>query len=210
MDFDLKELKNTRSSDRNLVFGYCRRAHQELFPMDNPYYDIKPLIIYICLAFYYIKWDDRDLSNLYKALAKIKFSDLDIDGNNVVNKNQWTAYFDKQFVIDIDEKMIDILFDSINDCGDGEITALEFFKWKTKFSKKGLVKLSSKHFDINPVLHYRKKRNDQRTNGTSPSLSTNIPINSTDNSINIGTQNNAQDDDSSEPTQNTNQCCILL
>ena len=61
----LSELKKIRSSDTNLLFGYCREAHQQLLPQNDPYHDVQPLIIYICLAFYHIKheWDTDNISD---------------------------------------------------------------------------------------------------------------------------------------------------
>ena len=65
MTLDLTELKKIKLSERNLLFGYYREAHQNLLPQNNPYYDIQPLIVYVCLAYYHIKleWDTKHLGN---------------------------------------------------------------------------------------------------------------------------------------------------
>ena len=65
MTVNLSELKRIKSSDTNLIFGYYREAHTQLLPQDNPYYDIQPLIVYTCLAFYHIRyeWDTENLSD---------------------------------------------------------------------------------------------------------------------------------------------------
>ena len=47
-------MKKIKSSHTKLIFGYCREAHQQFFLENNSYYDIHPLIIYICLAYYHI------------------------------------------------------------------------------------------------------------------------------------------------------------
>ena len=77
MALDLTELKKIRSSQKNLVFGYFRDAHQQLLPQNEPYYDIQALIVYTCLAFYYIKheWDTENVN-----------SNVEIDGDFIKNK----------------------------------------------------------------------------------------------------------------------------
>ena len=65
MTLDLTELKKIKSSDTNLIFGYFREAHKQLSSQNNPYYDLQPLIVYTCLAFYHIKheWDTETMSH---------------------------------------------------------------------------------------------------------------------------------------------------
>ena len=65
MSFEFSTLKKIRLSDSNLIFGYCREAHQQFFPQNDPYYNIQTLIIYTCLAFYHIKhkWDTENIPN---------------------------------------------------------------------------------------------------------------------------------------------------
>ena len=42
-----------------------RKAHTQLLPQNDPYYDIQALIVYICLAFYHIRyeWDTENISD---------------------------------------------------------------------------------------------------------------------------------------------------
>ena len=64
MALDLAELKKIGSSQNYLVFGYFRESSKELLPED-PYYNIQPLIVYTCLAFYAIKreWDSDNIND---------------------------------------------------------------------------------------------------------------------------------------------------
>ena len=65
MALNFAKLKKVNPEYINAVFGYFREAHRELLPQDNPYYDMHPLIIYTCLAYYHIKyeWDTDNLSD---------------------------------------------------------------------------------------------------------------------------------------------------
>ena len=80
---NLDELKKIRASVSHLIFGFCRQSHQQLLPQDDPYYDIQPLIIYTCLAFYHIKheWD----TNIIDSQKLLSIDDLDSGayGDNV-------------------------------------------------------------------------------------------------------------------------------
>ena len=50
--FNLEELKQYGGRDKDVVFGFMRQM-QLLLPNDtNPYYNIPPLVIYICLYYY--------------------------------------------------------------------------------------------------------------------------------------------------------------
>ena len=59
-------INNLKKIDPLVPIWYlvCREAHKQLLPQNNPYYDIHPLIIYICLAFFHIKheWDTTKVS----------------------------------------------------------------------------------------------------------------------------------------------------
>ena len=82
MAIDLSELKQIRSSDTNLIFGFCREAHKQLLSQNDSYHDIQPLIIYTFLAFYYIKheWDPENISN--KCVADGNFLEKSMCGHS--------------------------------------------------------------------------------------------------------------------------------
>ena len=63
MAVDLSSLKKVRPSVSKLIFGFCREIHQS-FISEDAYYSVQPLIVYTCLAYYYIKheWDMTNVS----------------------------------------------------------------------------------------------------------------------------------------------------
>lgn len=68
---NLSQLKKIEESHTNLVFGYYRQSHQKIFfdqSQDEPYYQIPSLIMYISLAYYYIKheWDTENMNESCK------------------------------------------------------------------------------------------------------------------------------------------------
>ena len=84
MAFDLGELKKIKSLDVNLLFGYCREARKQLFPSNEPYYDIPSLVIYACLAFYHIKynWDSKCIGNNCYVKGDLVLKKGSISGNS--------------------------------------------------------------------------------------------------------------------------------
>eukprot|EP01084_Bolivina_argentea_P287270 492900_1 len=93
----------------------------------------------------------KDSTHLLKMLRKLQFGEIDISGKNQVDRKEFDAYFNENSVEPLDSQVLSNLFKTLDADGDGEITALEFFKWKTTFSSKTLAEMfpiiSCKIFD---------------------------------------------------------------
>ena len=59
------------------------------------------------------------------------------------------SHFDKE----VGAKIVDKIFDSIDNNGDGHITSMEFFKWRNNFTMKKLRKLFPNYTSKPKLVH---------------------------------------------------------
>lgn len=90
----------------------------------------------------------KDSGHLLKMLKKLQFANIDTGGKNQVERKEFDAYFNATSVEPLDPQVLTNLFNTLDADGDGEITALEFFKWKTTFSQTKLTSMF-------PIISYR-------------------------------------------------------
>ena len=75
----------------------------------------------------------KDNKWLFEKLAPVQAADLDEDGGGTVDKKEFTDYMvDK---IGIDKELALAIFNDIDANGDGDLSILEYARWKSKHSK---------------------------------------------------------------------------
>lgn len=87
-------------------------------------------------------------------MKDLKFSDLDVDNSQQVDKQEFDNYFNTKTAEPLDQIVLDNLFRTLDEDGDGEITALEFFRWKTTFTANKLISMF-------PIIEYKIKNEYQ-------------------------------------------------
>ena len=85
--------------------------------------------------------DEKWLLKLFKS---VDLSKLDKDGNNAVDKEEFTDHFHK---LGVNQIVMDRVFDAIDKNGDGDITTFEFFQWRATFTVE-------KMRDLLPVKYF--------------------------------------------------------
>eukprot|EP01084_Bolivina_argentea_P287271 492902_1 len=116
-----------------VVYGYLRNCEK------MNHLEIAEEIKDLCFKYFYDSnaWTKKQSKLLLKQIKKLTFAQLDTDANNLGEKIEFTAYFKQNSLAN---ERIEILWNDATDFGE-EMTALEFFKWKTTMNHKRLEQL---------------------------------------------------------------------
>mmetsp|Transcript_22861 Transcript_22861/g.36722 ORF Transcript_22861/g.36722 Transcript_22861/m.36722 type:complete len:1193 (+) Transcript_22861:40-3618(+) len=84
----------------------------------------------------------KDHKWLFEKLQPVQAAHLDEDGSGEVDRNEFTSYFVEK--IGIDESLANAIFDDIDVNKDGDLSIMEYTRWKSKHNKASKLK---KFFD---------------------------------------------------------------
>ena len=79
----------------------------------------------------------HDANWLFEKLKAMQFVSLDTDQGGTIDRKEFHEQFAQS---EVDDKVLDLVFDDIDANGDGDISVMEFTKWQHNFTKKKLSK----------------------------------------------------------------------